>query len=126
MSLEVLAINASIGNSTGVCRIFAPCKAKSSNQALLTDYCVRGHNIIISHLTCQIRNALHFLDFASWCKDSAIPSRLQWINGSMEDLSDGSMEELSDTSSPLSLSRSCSSFEHEEPDLDRSSLTSSA
>ena len=51
-------------------------------------------------------------------------SKLQWINGSMEDLSDGSMEELSDTSSPLSLS--CSSFEHEEPDLDRSSLTSSA
>ena len=53
-------------------------------------------------------------------------SKLQWINGSMEDLSDGSMEELSDTSSPLSLSCSCSSFEHEEPDLDRSSLTSSA
>ena len=50
-------------------------------------------------------------------------SKLQWINGSMED---GSMEELSDTSSPLSLSCSCSSFEHEEPDLDRSSLTSSA
>ena len=37
-------------------------------------------------------------------------SKLQWINGSMEDLSDGSMEELSDTSSPLSLSCSCSSF----------------
>ena len=58
-------------------------------------------------------------------------SKLQWINGSMEfeDLSDGSMEELSDTSSPLSLSCSCSSFEHEEPDLYRSmpsSLTSSA
>ena len=50
-------------------------------------------------------------------------SKLQWT---MEDLSDGSMEELSDTSSPLSLSCSCSSFEHEEPDLDRSSLTSSA
>ena len=47
-------------------------------------------------------------------------SKLQW---SMEDLSDGSMEE---PSSPLSLSCSCSSFEHEEPDLDRSSLTSSA
>ena len=30
-------------------------------------------------------------------------SKLQWINGSMEDLSDGSMEELSDTSSPLRL-----------------------
>ena len=44
----------------------------------------------------------------------------------MEDLSDGSMEELSDTSSPLSLSCSFSSFEHEEPDLDWSSLTSSA
>ena len=53
-------------------------------------------------------------------------SKLQWINGSMEDLSDGSMEELSDTSSPLSLSCSCSSFKHEEQDLDRSSLTSSA
>ena len=53
-------------------------------------------------------------------------SKLQWINGSMEDLSDGSMEELSHTSSPLSLSCSCSSFEHEEPDLNWSSLTSSA
>ena len=42
-------------------------------------------------------------------------SKQQWINESMEDLSDGSMEELSDTSSPLSLSCSCSSFEHEEP-----------
>ena len=27
--------------------------------------------IILRHL---IRNALHFLDFASWCKDSATPS----------------------------------------------------
>ena len=63
-----------IGSCTGVCKIFAPCKAKSSNQALLTDYChsVRGHKIIISHLICQ--NKEHFLDFASWCKDSAIPS----------------------------------------------------
>ena len=51
-------------------------KAQSSNQALLTDYCVRGHKIILSHLICQIRNALCFLDFASWCKDSAIPSSL--------------------------------------------------
>ena len=42
-------------------------------------------------------------------------SKQQWINESMEDLSDGSMEELSDTSSPLNLSCSCSSFEHEEP-----------
>ena len=39
--------------NTGDCRIFAPCKAKSSNQALLTDYCVRGHKIIINHLICQ-------------------------------------------------------------------------
>ena len=60
---------------TGVCRIFAPYKAKSSNQALLTYCCVRGHKIILSHLICQIRNALHFLDFSSWCKDSAIPSK---------------------------------------------------
>ena len=29
---------------------------------------------LMSHLICQKRNALHFLDFASWCKDSAIPS----------------------------------------------------
>ena len=49
---------------TGVCRIFAPCKAKSSNQTLLIDYCVRGHKVIVSHLICQIRNTLHFLDFA--------------------------------------------------------------
>ena len=41
----------------------------------------------------------------------------------VEDLSDGSMEELSDTSSPLSLSCSCSSFEHEEPDLARQVIT---
>ena len=60
--------------ATGVCRLFAPCKAKSSNQALLTDYCIRGHKIILRHLICQIRNALQFLDFTSWCKDSAIPS----------------------------------------------------
>ena len=45
-------------------------------------------------------------------------------DGSMEDLSDGSMEELGDTSTPLSLSCSFSSFEHEEPDLERSSLAS--
>ena len=51
-------------------------KQKSSNQALLIDYCARGHKIIISHLICQIRNALHFLDFASWCIDTAIPSIL--------------------------------------------------
>ena len=69
-----LAPHILIPANTGVCGIFAPCKAKSSNQALLTGYCVRGHKIIISHLICQIRNALHFLDFASWCKDSAIPS----------------------------------------------------
>ena len=46
---------------TGVRRIFALAKEKNSNQALLTEYCVRGHTIITSHLICQIRNTLHCL-----------------------------------------------------------------
>ena len=49
---------------TGDCRIFASSKAKSSNQALLTDYCVQGHSIIVSH---SIRQKELFFSFFFFC-----------------------------------------------------------
>ena len=51
-------------------------KQKAQTKLYCQTIVLEGHKIILRHLICQIRNALHFLDFASWCKDSAIPSKL--------------------------------------------------
>ena len=48
-------------------------KQKAQTKLYCQTIVLDGHKIILRHLICQIRNALHFLDFASWCKDSAIP-----------------------------------------------------